>query len=139
MILDYQHYHHYLYIEGHMSFRDISRIIKSYERKLEIHAKQKKNQGNNNNNRDKEISLSTRACKLVLANKKPIQVKIELNVSSALAEKFWLQYLKLNKLNEFYEFYEIFQYDMAHLLNISGFIRRNNIQEVDEIANIKEC
>jgi len=118
--------------EVHMSFRDISKTIKAYEKKSRL--------ANINENKDinhhiKKLSIGNRAFKLFLKNKKPVEIAIELNISYQEVDKYWSQFLKLEKKYEAYEFYDIFQYEMPQLLAIGGFIRRNNIDTAN-ISNI---
>ena len=120
--------------EVHMSFRDISNIIKRYNRK--IRAQQNKNkEDNNQNGQIKKISLSSQAFKLFKEGKKPIDVKCELDIPFEKIRKFWSQYLKLTRMYECYEFYKLFAHEMPSLLSIANFIKRNNVSGKD-IANV---
>jgi len=120
--------------EVHMSFRDISKIIKAYDKKSRLESVIE-NDEINNNQHIKKLSTANRAFKLFLKNKKPVEVAIELNISYQEVDKYWSQFLKLEKKYEAYEFYDIFQYEMPQLLAIGGFIRRNNIDTAN-ISNI---
>lgn len=114
----------------HMAFRDISKIIKAYDKKSRLESVIE-NDEINNNQHIKKLSTGNRAFKLFLKNKKPVEVAIELNISYQEVDKYWSQFLKFEKY-EAYEFYDIFQYEMPQLLAIGGFIRGNNI----DTANI---
>jgi hypothetical protein len=120
--------------EAHMAFRDISKIIKAYEKKSRL-GNIIENKDINKNHHIKKLSTGNRAFKLFLKNKKPVEVAIELNISYQEVDKYWSQFLKLEKKYEAYEFYDIFQYEMPQLLAIGGFIRRNNIDTAN-ISNI---
>lgn len=120
--------------EAHMAFRDISKIIKEYEKKSRL-GNIIENKDINKNHHIKKLSTGNRAFKLFLKNKKPVEVAIELNMSYQEVDKYWSQFLKLEKKYEAYEFYDIFQYEMPQLLAIGGFIRRNNIDTAN-ISNI---
>lgn len=120
--------------EAHMAFRDISKIIKAYDKKSRL-GNIIENKDINKNHHIKKLSTGNRAFKLFLKNKKPVEVAIELNISYQEVDKYWSQFLKLEKKYEAYEFYDIFQYEMPQLLAIGGFIRRNNIDTAN-ISNI---
>lgn len=120
--------------EAHMAFRDISKIIKAYDKKSRL-GNIIENKDINKNHHIKKLSTGNRAFKLFLKNKKPVEVAIELNMSYQEVDKYWSQFLKLEKKYEAYEFYDIFQYEMPQLLAIGGFIRRNNIDTAN-ISNI---
>jgi hypothetical protein len=58
-----------------MLFRDVSKIIKEYERKKRLQAKREEN---NEPNEIKKLSLTSQAFNLFVEDKKPIDVTIEL-------------------------------------------------------------
>jgi hypothetical protein len=118
----------------HMAFRDISKIIKAYDKKSRLESIIE-NDEINNNQHIKKLSTSTRVFKLFLKNKRPVEVAIELDIGYQEVDKYWSQFLKLEKKYEAYEFYDIFQYEMPQLLAIGGFIRGNNIDTAN-ISNI---
>ena len=122
--------------EAHMAFRDISKIIKVYEKKSRL-GNIIENNDINKNHHIKKLSTCNRAFKLFLKNKKPVEVAIELNISYQEVYKYWLQFLKLENKYEVYEFYEDFRYEMPQLLSIGGFLRRNKIDTAN-ISNILE-
>ena len=115
-----------------MSFRDISRIIKKYENKIRLETKREES---NQSSQTKKPSISSLAFKLFLEGKKPIDVKIELDISAEKARKFWSQYLRLTRMFECYEFYQDYRYDIPTLLSIANFIKRNNVDGKD-IVNV---
>ena len=63
----------------HMSFRDISRIIKAYERKITLQAKREES---NQSTQTKKPPISTQAFKLFRDGKKLTDVAIELEISA---------------------------------------------------------
>jgi DNA-binding Lrp family transcriptional regulator len=115
-----------------MSFRDISKIIKAYERKITLQAKRKEN---NQQTTTKKPSLSSRGFKLFSDGKKPTEVVIELDVPPEKVEKLWSQFLKLERMEECYDFFQHCQYDIPVLLSINNFIKRNNMSGKD-IASV---
>ena len=108
----------------HMSFRDISRIIKKYERKKELQAKREES---NKTNQPKKPSISAQTFKLFRDGKKLTDVAIDLEIPAKKAVKLWSQFLRLERMYECYEFYQVFQYEIPRLLSINNFIKRNNI------------
>ena len=64
----------------HISFTDIKKIIKAYERKIRLENKAKEQEGTNQETTTKKMSLSSLAFKLFSDGKKPIDVKIELDI-----------------------------------------------------------
>ena len=61
----------------HMSFRDISKIIKVYERKITLEEKKGEI---NHSSRIKKISKSSQAFKLFSESEKPTEVAIDLDI-----------------------------------------------------------
>lgn len=82
--------------EVHMSFRDISKIIKAYDKKSSLESVIE-NDEIKKNQRIKKLSTSTRAFKLFLKGKKPIEVAIDLDIRYPEVDKYWSQFLKLEK------------------------------------------
>ena len=104
----------------HMSFRDISRIIKAYDKKVRLQ-QTKKEQENNQQPTTKELSLSSRAFILYQDGKKPDEVKVLLNIPFKKGMIFWAQYLKSIRMFESFEFYQLYSYDIPTLLSINNF------------------
>jgi transposase len=122
--------------EVHMSFRDISKIIKSYDKKLRLQQQNKKEeQENNQQTNTKKESLSTRAFKFFKEGKKPTDVAIELNLPFKQVKKIWFQFLNLERMEECYELYNGFRYEIPKLLSISNYMKRNNISG-NNIVNV---
>jgi len=119
-----------------MAFRDISKIIRAYDKKS-VFENTIENNEINKNQHIKKLSTGNRAFKLFQKNKNPIEVAIKLDINYQEVDKYWSQFLKLGKKYEAYEFYEIFQYNMPQFLSIGNFITRNNIHTAN-IANILE-
>ena len=119
--------------EVHMSFRDISKIIKAYDKKIGL--QQSKKEENNQSSKIKKLSLSSQAFKLFKEGKKPTDIAIILDIQYPKVSKFWYQFLKLEKKFDCYEFYEVWQYDLPSLLSISNFMKRNDVSGTD-ILNV---
>ncbi|HET9806515.1 MAG TPA: helix-turn-helix domain-containing protein, partial [Nitrososphaeraceae archaeon] len=118
--------------EVHISFRDISNMIKGYSKKIRLESKQKEN---NHSNQIKKLSPSSQAFELFNKGKKPIDVAIELDFIAEKAEKLWSQFLKLKRMDDCYEFYQECQYDLPVLLSINNFMKKNNVH-IKDITNI---
>ena len=116
----------------HMSFRDISRIIKTDERKISL---QSKREETNQSTQTKKPPIGTQAFKLFSKGKKLTDVAIDLEIPAKKAVKLWSQFLKLERMSECYEFYQDYQYELPQLLTISSFIKRNNI-EIEKITTL---
>jgi len=104
----------------HMSFRDISKIIKGYERKA-------KRKVRNQSSQPKKPSLSTQSFILYKEGKQIDDVKILLDIPFNLASRYWKQYQKSIGMFESYEFYRDYQYDIPTLLSINNFMKKNNV------------
>ena len=115
-------------MEVHMSFRDISRIIKAYDKKIRLEQNKKEEQENNQQQiTTKKLSQSSRAFILFRKGKKISDVKVLLDIPFKKAMRFWAQYLKSIRMFESFEFYQLYSYDIPTLLSIVTFIKRNNI------------
>jgi hypothetical protein len=117
----------------HMSFRDISKIIKAYERKKELKAK--KDEKDNQTSEIKKTSLRNQFFKSYLQGNKMIDIAVELDISAPKAENLYFEVLKLNRMDECYEFYEDHGSDIPTFLTIDLFMKRNNISGHD-IVNV---
>ena len=118
----------------HMSFRDIYKIIKAYERKKRLETKREKN---NQSNKIKKPSLSNRAFKLFSDGKKPTEVVIELVIPPEKVEKLWSQFLIAERMEECYDFFQQCQYDIPTMLSINNFIKRNNMSGKDIVSVLR--
>lgn len=121
--------------EVHMSFREISKIIKAYQKKLRLQQTKKETNNQSSQTTTKKLSLSSQAFKLFSEGKKPTNVKIELDITPEKVEKIWSQFLKSERMEECYDFFQECEYDIPTLLTINNFIKRNNIYGPN-IANI---
>ncbi len=116
----------------HMSFRDISKIIKAFDKKIRL---QQNKENNLMNKKNKKPSISSQAFKLFRDGKKLTDVAIELEIPARKAVKLWSQFLRLERMHDCYEFYQECQHDLPTLLSINNFIKRNNVDGKD-IANV---
>jgi hypothetical protein len=115
-----------------MSFRDISKIIKGYDKKIRLQDKKEKR---NPLSQIKKPSISSQAFKLFREGKELIDVAIDLEIPPKKAVKLWSQFLRLERMYECYEFYLECRNDLPTLLSINNFIKRNNAYGKD-IANV---
>ena len=115
-----------------MSFRDISKIRKDYEKTKRLETKK---EDKPSNQKSKKSSISSRAFKLFSEGKKPTDVAIELDISAEKVEKLWSQFLNLESMPECYEFYQEGRYNLPALLSINKFMKRNSAYGND-IANV---
>jgi transposase len=81
----------------HMSLGDIGAIINKYIEDEEIQK---------NNLRNSDISEETKAMQLFSQGKPPIEVRIELNISTEKVEKFYKDYWRLIGLHQLRTYYE---------------------------------
>ena len=114
-----------------MSFRDISKIIKAYERKA-------KRKVCKQSSLPKKPSLSTQSFILYKEGKQIDDVKILLDIPFNLASRYWKQYLKSIGMFETYEFYRDYQYDIPTLLSINNFMKKNNVYGNDVLNIVRQ-
>lgn len=120
--------------EIHMSFKDIGRIIKTYEKQQAAIASKEKLK-NDSSNIKKKPSKSSQAFKLFREGKKLTDVAIELEIPAKKAVKLWSQFLKLERMYQCYEFYKDYEYDIPRLLTINNFIKNNHVN-IHNIADL---
>jgi hypothetical protein len=118
---------------AHKNFRDISKIIKTYDKKIRV--QQTKKEEKNEKTTTKKFSLSTRAFILYSEGKRPIDVAIDLDIPYVKARKFWAQFLNLEKMEECFDLYQNYRYKIPTLLSITNFMDRNNVYGKD-IVNV---
>src|SRR5918995_4747945 len=118
----------------HMSFRDISKIIKAYDKKIRL---QQSREENNQQKTKTTKSLSTRAFILYKKNRDPSEVKVLLDIPFQKARLFWRQYLKSIRMFESFEFYQDHSYDIPTFLSIDVFMKRNNIYGKDVVKVLR--
>ena len=121
--------------EVHMSFRDISNLIKAYEKKQAAVALKEKLESNSSNIQ-KKSSKSSQAFKLFRDGKKLTDVAIELEIPAEKAEKLWSQFLKLERMYQAYEFYEDYEYEIPRLLIINNFMKNNHVNNIHNIVDV---
>jgi kynurenine formamidase len=122
--------------EIHKNFRDISRIIKAYERKKELQAKREES---NQSSQPKKPPISTQAFKLFNDGKKLTDVAIDLEIPARKALKLWNQFLRLEGMEYCYEFYKEYSNDIPRFLSINTFMKRNNISGNDVVNVLREA
>jgi transposase len=124
--------------EIHMSFRDISNLIKAYEKKQAAVALKEKQSKNDSPHIHQNLSKSSQAFKLFSEGKKLTDIVIELQISAEKAVQLWSQFLKLERMYNAYEFYKDCEYEIPSLLIINNFINNNhiNINNIAEIMKI---
>jgi hypothetical protein len=115
----------------HMSFGPISKIIKTYEKKVQLENKKE----NNQQKTTQKKSISSRAFILFRKGKDSSEVKVLLDIPFKKAKIFWAQYLNLERMSECYHFYMEFRYEIPNLLSIGTFMKRNSIPG-NNIANV---
>jgi hypothetical protein len=123
--------------EVHMSFRDISNIIKKYEKKVRL--ENNKGKENNQETTTKKLSLSSQAFILYQEGKKIDEVKVLLDIPFKLAIRYWKQYLKSIRMFEAFKFYQDHSYDIPRFLSINTFMKRNNISGSDVVNVLREA
>src|ERR671911_2885721 len=73
----------------HMSFSPISKLIKSYEKKVRLQQNNKQENNQSNQKTIKKLSKSSKAYELFLDGKKPVQVAIDLDLEFPQVRKYW--------------------------------------------------
>ena len=120
--------------EIHMGFKDIGRIIKTYEKQQAAIASKEKLKSDSSNIK-KKPSKSSQAFKLFREGKKLTEVAIDLEIPAKKAVKLYCQFLRLERMYEAYEFYKDYQSDIPRLLSICNFIKNNHVN-IHNIADI---
>ena len=116
----------------HKNFSDISKIIKTYERKKESKRKVRKQ-----SSLPKKPPISTQAFKLFRDGQKLTDVAIDLEIPARRALKLCSQFLRLERMEDCYEFYKDYEYDIPTFLSINNFIKRNNVYGKDITGVLK--
>ena len=111
--------------EVHMSFRDISKIIKAYDKKIRLQVKKEEP---NPSNQIKKVSKSSQAYQLLLNGRTPVQVAIDLDLDFPKVRKYWLEYLRLKNMTKLYNIYIQNEYHLDYLFKINYFLLRNEIE-----------
>jgi transposase len=119
--------------EVHISFRDISKLIKSYDKKIRI--QQNKKEENNQSSKIKKPSKSSQAYELFLKGRTPVQVAIDLDLDFQKARKYWTEFLRLKNMKKLYNIYIENEFHLDYLFKIYYFMLRNNIS-IKDIENV---
>jgi hypothetical protein len=116
--------------EVHVSFRDISKIIKAYDNRKLHQAKKEEN-----NQKIKKPSISSQAFKLFSDGKTQVQVAIDLNIDFEKVRKYWTEFLRLKNMKKLYNIYIENEYHLDYLFKIDSFLLRNEIP-IRDIENV---
>jgi transposase len=108
----------------HMSFRDISRIIKAYERKKELQAKKEENK---TSSQTKKLSKCSQAYQLFLDGNNPVKVAIDLSLNYIEVRKYWTEFLRLRNMKKLYNIFIDNEVHLDYLFKIYYFMLRNEI------------
>ena len=128
--------------EVHMSFRDISNIIKEYNKKIKLEYKRE-----NKKSKIRKLSKSSQAYQLFLDANNPVRVAIILNIDYIETRKYWTEFLQLNKMRKLYHLFIDNELHLDYLFKIYNFMLRNDIpskecenilREVHDISKLKE-
>jgi transposase len=112
--------------EIHMSFRDISKIIKRHDKKLRLETKKESIA------QTKKLSKNSQAYHLFLNGKTPVDVAIDLNLDFDKVRKYWTEFLRLQNMKDLYNIYIENEYHLDYIFRIYYFLLRNKI-------SIKDC
>ena len=108
----------------HITFRDIKKIIKAYEKKVRL---QNKKEENNQFSKIKKLSKSSQAYERFLKGKTPVEVAIELDLDFPKVRNYWTEFLRLQNMKELYNMYIENEFHLDPLFRIYYFMKRNNI------------
>ena len=115
-----------------MSFRDISKIIKSYDKRIRLEERKKDSAKNKNDNKQiKRISKNIRAYKLLSMGKTPVDVAVELDLCFEETRKYWTEFLRLKNMKKLYNIFIENEFHLDYLFKIDYFLLRNNISMKD--------
>lgn len=99
----------------HITFRDIKKIIKAYEKKVRL---QNKKEENNQFSKIKKLSKSSQAYERFLKGKTPVEVAIELDLDFPKVRNYWTEFLRLQNMKELYNIYIENEYHLDSLFRI---------------------
>jgi len=116
-----------------MSFRDISKKIKAYEKKVSFELK--KENSNQSGQKIKKLHISTQAFKLFSVGKSSLQVAIDLDIDYEKVRRYWTDFLRLNDMKDLYNIYIENEFHLDPLFIIYYFMRRSDIP-IQEIENV---
>ena len=118
--------------EAHASPRDISSIIKKYQRQVERENKLKLNR-----KKPKSKSKKSDAFDLLLKGKTLTEIAIELNIDYEQMEKINLDFWRLQGLHELYNIFSKNKNELINLIKLNSILKYNDIKENDIIYTIK--
>ena len=113
--------------EVHLSFRDISKIIKEYNKKIKLEHKRE-----NNNSQNRKLSKSSQSYQLFLNGNNPVKVAIDLNIDYIEIRKYWTEFLRLQNMKKLYYLFVDNEVHLDYLFKIYYFMLKNQIPS-------KEC
>ena len=119
--------------EVRMSFRDISKKIKEYDKTLRL--QQTKQEENNQSSKIKKPSISSQAYKLFNDGKTPVQVAIDLDIDFEKVRRHWTEFLRLRNMKKLYNIYVENEFHLDYLFKIDYFLLRNEIP-IRDMENI---
>ena len=117
----------------HMSFRDISKKIKAYDKKISFELKNENT--NPSRQKIKKPSISTQAFKLFNDGKNSLEVAIDLDMVYDKVRRYWIEFLRLKNMKDLYNIYIENEYHLDPLFRIYYFMRRNEIP-IQEMENV---
>jgi hypothetical protein len=120
----------------HMSFRDISKIIKAYDKKTRLQTKKGENSENNPlNQKIKKQSKCSQAYALFLDGKRQVDVAIDLQLDFEKVKRYWKEFLRLNNMKKLYNIYIENEFHLNSLFKIYYFMLRNEIP-IQDMENV---
>ena len=127
--------------EVHMSFKDISKIIKSYDKK------QTAKINNNDSLQTRKLLKCTKAYDLFQKGNTPVMVANILQIGFYEVRKYWSEYLRLENMKNLYNIYIDNEFNLDYLFKIYYFMLRNKIpkkdcenvlRNVDNVINLQQ-
>jgi hypothetical protein len=119
--------------EVRMSFRDISKIIKAYDKKNR--SQQNHKEERNTSNKIKKLSISSQAYKLFNDGKTQVQVAIDLDIDFEKVRKYWTEFLRLRNMKKLYNIFIENEFHLDYIFRIYYFMLRNEIP-IRDMENI---
>ena len=116
-----------------MSFRDISKIIKQYDKK--VNSELKKENTSLSSPKIKKPSISSQAFKLFSDGKSKVQVAIDLDIDFEKVRRYWTEFLRLKNMKKLYNIFIENEFHLDYLFRIDYFLLRNNIP-IKDIENV---
>ena len=116
--------------EVRMSFRDISKKIKKYDKNQQLETKKE-----NSENKKKVVLKSSQAYALFLDGKRPVDVAIDLQLDFEKVRKYWKEFLRLRDMKRLYQIYVESEFKLKYIFKIYYFILRNKI-DLKDMENV---